>query len=68
MLRILFTEFNLCPKIPSQEFLVCKMLSAKEVTSLLMQIKGLLLMTQKLGFSDFRRKQDFKFREMDRGR
>ena len=35
--RILFTVFNLCPKIPSQEFLVCKMLRAKEVTSLLMQ-------------------------------
>ena len=32
------TVFNLCPKIPSQEFLVYKMLSAKEVTSLLMQM------------------------------
>ena len=28
--------------------------------------KGLLLMTQKFGFLNFRRKQDFKFREMDR--
>ena len=37
MLRMLFTVFNLRPKIPSQEFLVYKMLSTKEVTSLLMQ-------------------------------
>ena len=37
MLRMLFTVFNLCPKIPSQEFLVYKMWSTKEVTSLLMQ-------------------------------
>ena len=37
MLRMLFTVFNLCPKIPSQEFLAYKMLSTKEVTSLLMQ-------------------------------
>ena len=51
MLRMLFTVFNLCPKIPSQEFL-----STKEVTSLLMTCK----------FLDFRRMQDIKFREMDR--
>ena len=53
MLRMLFTVFNLCPKIPSQEFL-----STKEVTSLLMQRACMFL--------DFRRKQDIKFREMDR--
>ena len=37
MLKVLFTVFNLCPKIPSQEFLVYKMLITKEVTSLLIQ-------------------------------
>ena len=66
MLRMLFTVFNLCPKIPSQEFLVYKMLSTKEVTNLFSDAKGLLFMTCK--FLDFRRKQDFKFREMDRER
>ena len=38
MFGMLFTVFNLCPKIPSEEFLVYKMLSAKEEY-------GLLLMT-----------------------
>ena len=28
----MFTVFNLCPKIPSQEFLVCKMLRAHKFT------------------------------------
>ena len=37
MLKVLFTVFNLCPKIPSQEFLAYKMLNTKEVTSLLIQ-------------------------------
>ena len=58
MLRM-FTVFNLCPKIPSREFLVCKMLSVHKFTD----AKGLLLMIQKLGFLNFIRKQDFKFRE-----
>ena len=31
MLRM-FTVFNLCPKIPSQEFLVCKMLRVYKFT------------------------------------
>ena len=31
MLRM-FTVFNLCPKIPSQEFLVCKMLRVHKFT------------------------------------
>ena len=48
MLRM-FTAFNLCPKIPSQEFLVCKMLRAHKFTD----AKGLLLMIQKLGFLNF---------------
>ena len=45
MLRM-FTVFTLCPKIPSQEFLVCKMLRVHKFTD----AKGLLLMIQKLGF------------------
>ena len=57
-----FTVFNLCPKIPSREFLVCKMLSVHKFTD----AKGLLIMIQKLGFLNFIRKQDFKFREKDR--
>ena len=61
MLRM-FTVFNLCPKIPSQEFLVCKMLRVHKFTD----AKGLLLMIQKLGFLNLIRKQDFKFREKDR--
>ena len=61
MLRM-FTVFNLCPKIPSQEFLVCKMLRVHKFTD----AKGLLLMIQKLGFFNFIRKQNFKFREKDR--
>ena len=61
MLRM-FTVFNLCPKIPSQEFLVCKMLRVHKFTD----AKGLLLMIQKLGFLNFIRKQNFKFREKDR--
>ena len=61
MLRM-FTVFNLCPKIQSQEFLVCKMLRVHKFTD----AKGLLLMIQKLGFLNFIRKQDFKFREKDR--
>ena len=48
MLRM-FTVFYLCPKIPSQEFLVCKMLRAHKFTD----AKGLLLMIQKLGFLNF---------------
>ena len=60
MLRM-FTVFNLCPKIPSQEFLVCKMLRVHKFTD----AKRLLLMIQKLGFLNFIRKQDFKFREKD---
>ena len=28
----MFTVFNLCPKIPSQEFLVCKMLRVHKFT------------------------------------
>ena len=58
----MFTVFNLCPKIPSQEFLVYKMLRVHKFTD----AKGLLLMIQKLGFLNFIRKQDFKFREKDR--
>ena len=50
------------PQIPSQEFLVYKMLSTKEVK--FTDAKGPLLMTCK--FLDFRRKQDIKVREMDR--
>ena len=61
MLRM-FTAFNLCPKIPSQEFLVCRMLRIHKFTD----AKGLLLMIQKLGFLNFIRKQDFKCREKDR--
>ena len=61
MLRM-FTVFNLCPKIPSREFLVCKMLSVHKFTD----AKGLLIMIQKLGLLNFIRKQDFKFREKDR--
>ena len=61
MLRM-FTVFNLCPKIPSQEFLVYKMLRVHKFAD----AKGLLLMIQKLGFLNFIRKQDFKFREKDR--
>ena len=57
-----FTVSNLCPKIPSQEFLVCKMLRIHKFTD----AKGVLLMIQKLGFLNFIRKQDFKFREKDR--
>ena len=41
MLRM-FTVFNLCPKIPSQEFLVCKMLRVHKFTD----VKELLLMIQ----------------------
>ena len=63
MLRMLFTVFNLCPKIPSQEFLVYKMLSTKK-NHKFTDAKGPILMTCK--FLDFRRKQDIKFREMDR--
>ena len=37
MLRM-FTVFTLCPKIPSQEFLVCKMLRVHKFTD----AKGLL--------------------------
>ena len=61
MLRM-FTVFNLWPKIPSQEILVCKMLRVHKFTD----AKGLLLMIQKLGFLNFIRKQDFKFRKKDR--
>ena len=61
MLRM-FTVFNLCPKIPSQEFLVYKMLRIHKFTD----AKGLLLMIQNLGFLNFIRKQDFKFTEKDR--
>ena len=61
MLRM-FTVFNLCPKFPSQEFLVYKMLRVHKFTD----AKGLLLMIQKLRFLNFIRKQDFKFREKDR--
>ena len=50
-----FTVFNLCPKIPSQELLVCKMLRFHKFTD----AKGVLLMIQKLGFLNFIRKQDF---------
>ena len=59
MLRM-FTAFNVCPKIPSQEFLVCKMLRVHKLTD----AKELLLMIQKR--ASFIRKQDFKFREKDR--
>ena len=58
----MFTVFNICPKIPSQEFLVCKMLRVHKFT----YAKGLLLMIQKLGFLNFIRKQDFKVRAKDR--
>ena len=61
MLRM-FIVFNLCPKIQSREFLVCKMLSVHKFTD----AKGLLIMIQKLGFLNLIRKQDFKFREKDR--
>ena len=61
MLRM-FTVFNLCPKIPSQEFLVYKMSTVHKFTD----AKGLLLMIEILGFLNFIRKQDFKFREKDR--
>ena len=61
MLRM-FTVFNLRSKIPSQQFLVCKMLRFHKFTD----AKGLLLMIQKLGFLNFIRKQDFKSREKDR--
>ena len=42
----MFTAFNLCPKIQSQEFLVCKMLRVHKFSD----AKGLLLMIKKLGF------------------
>ena len=58
----MFTLFNLCPKIPSQEFFVCKMLRVHKFTD----AKGLLFVIQKLGFLNFIRMQDFKFREKDR--
>ena len=61
MLRM-FTAFKLCPKIPSQELLVCKMLRVHRFTD----AKGLLLMIQKLGFLNLIRKQDFQYREKDR--
>ena len=61
MLRM-FTVFNLCPNFPSQEFLVPKMLRVHKFTD----AKGLLLMIQKLDFLNFKRNQDFKFREKDR--
>ena len=61
MLRM-FTVFNLCPKIPSQEFLVYKMWRVHKFTD----AKGLLLMIQKLGFLNFIREPDFKFTEKDR--
>ena len=63
MLRMLFTVFNLWPKIPSQEFFGLQdveYIRSHKFTD----IKGLLFMTFK--FLDFRRKQDIKFREMDR--
>ena len=61
MLRM-FTVFNLCHKVPSRELLVCKMLSVHKFTD----AKGLLIMIQKLGFLNFIRKQNFKFREKNR--
>ena len=56
MLRM-FTVFNLCPKFPSQEFLVCRMLRAH---------KGTIINDTEVGLLKFYKKQDFKFREKDR--
>ena len=58
-----FTVSNLCPKIPSQEFLVCKMLRVHKFTD----AKGVLLMIQKLGFLNFIRKQDFNIERRTEG-
>ena len=63
MLRILFTVFNLCPKIPYQEFFGLQDVEYKR-SHKFTDVKGLLFITCK--FLDFRRKQDIKFREMDR--
>ena len=62
MLRMLFIVFNLCPKIPSQEFFGLQ--DEYKRSHKFTDVKGLLFMTCK--FLDFRRKQDIKFREMDR--
>ena len=53
MLRM-FIVFNLCPKIPSQEFLVCKMLRVHTFTDEI--AKGLLLMIQKWASLKFYKK------------
>ena len=50
MLRM-FTVFNLCPKIPSQEFLVCKMLRVHKFTD----AKGIINDT-KVGLLKFYKK------------
>ena len=63
MLRILFTVFNLCPKILSQEFFGLQDDEYKR-SHKFTDVKGLLFMTCK--FLGFRRKQDIKFREMGR--
>ena len=51
MLRMLFTVFNLCPKIPSQEFFGLQDVEYKR-SHKFTDIKGLLLM--KCKFLDFR--------------
>ena len=58
MLMMLFTVFNLCPKIPSQEFFGLQDVEYKR-SQKFTDVKGLCK------FLDFRRKQDIKFREMD---
>ena len=57
---MLFTIFNLCPKIPSLGLQDVEYKRSHKFTD----AKGLLLMT--FNFLDFRRKQELKFREMDR--
>ena len=61
MLRMLFTVFNLCPDISSQEFFGLQDVKRSHKFT---YVKGLLFMTCK--FLHFRRKQDIKFKEMDR--
>ena len=53
MLRMLFTVFNLCPKIPSQEFFGLQDVEYKR-SHKFTDVKGLLFMACK--FLDFRRK------------
>ena len=63
MLRMLFSVFNLCPNNPPQEFFGLQDVEYKR-SHKFTDAKGPLLMTCK--FLDFGRKQDIKFREMDR--